>query len=130
MKNFFGERLLSEGVISSEQLAEALRIQEQKPYLRVGEILFSMGCIPFPLLDRYLREFHQDIRIGQMLIYRGLITEADLEQALNTQERQGGLLGALLVEQGCCTQSQIDRVLEAQARFRKGYERLMKELES
>lgn len=126
MKHYFGQRLVDAGVISVEQLEQALEIQQQKPYLRVGEILFSLGAISFPNLDRELKDFHADIRIGQMLIYRGLITTKDLERALNTQEARGGYLGEILVQQGSCTQHQIDRTLDAQKRFRKNFEALIR----
>ncbi|HEY9766165.1 MAG TPA: hypothetical protein V6C82_07355 [Chroococcales cyanobacterium] len=127
-KNLFGEHLVSEEVITRETLERAIEIQLEKPYLRIGEILFSMGAISFHCLDRYLKDFHQDIRIGQLLIYRGIISQADLEKALNIQEREKGLLGKILIGMNACTETQIERVLQTQHRYREGFERLVKSI--
>ncbi|HBN08342.1 MAG TPA: hypothetical protein DD435_06765 [Cyanobacteria bacterium UBA8530] len=127
-KNLFGEHLVSEEVITREVLERAIEIQLEKPYLRIGEILFSMGAISFHCLDRYLKDFHQDIRIGQLLIYRGIISQADLEKALNIQERDQELLGKILIGMSACTETQIQRVLQTQHRYREGFEKLVKSM--
>jgi general secretion pathway protein E len=52
--------------------------------------------------------------IGQMLIARGLIGEADLERALAFQSRFGGRLGAILVRMGALSESDLLTTLSAQ----------------
>jgi eukaryotic-like serine/threonine-protein kinase len=39
-------------------------------------------------------------RLGEILVSEGLITQADLERALDTQRREGGLLGRVLLDLG------------------------------
>src|SRR5262245_21861928 len=38
--------------------------------------------------------------LGQLLVQRGLLTQAELEAALDEQERTGGLLGEILMRNG------------------------------
>ena len=128
MDHQLGQTLISRGVITQAQLHEALRIQEQQPQLRVGEILFSLGHLNFGQLDAILVEVHQDIRIGQLLLMREFITHKELEQALLRQEQSGEKLGEILIHLGACTQSQIVRILEEQRRFREGYDELWRML--
>lgn len=128
MDHQLGQTLISRGLITQEQLREALGIQEQQPELRVGEILFSLGYLNFGQLDAILVEVHQDIRIGQLLLVREFITRDELDQALLRQEQSGEKLGMILVKLGKCTESQIERVLEEQRRFREGYESLWRML--
>lgn len=128
MDHQLGQTLISRGLITQEQLREALGVQEQQPELRVGEILFSLGYLNFGQLDAILVEVHQDIRIGQLLLVREFITRDELDLALLRQEQSGEKLGEILVKLGKCTESQIGRVLEEQRRFREGYESLWRML--
>lgn len=128
MDHQLGQTLISRGLITQEQLREALGVQEQQPELRVGEILFSLGYLNFGQLDAILVEVHQDIRIGQLLLVREFITRDELDLALLRQEQSGEKLGEILVKLGKCTESQIGRVLEEQQRFREGYESLWRML--
>jgi type IV pilus assembly protein PilB len=50
-------------------------------------------------------------RVGQLMIERGLVTEEQLEQALETQRERGGRLGETLVEQGAITSVELAAVL-------------------
>jgi hypothetical protein len=52
--------------------------------------------------------------LGQMLVNYGLITEADLERALQQHDRKGKRLGRVLVAMGLVTHAQIAEVLEEQ----------------
>ncbi len=128
MDHQLGQTLISRGLITRDQLREALSVQEQQPQLRVGEILFSLGYLNFGQLDAILVEVHQDIRIGQLLLMREFITREELDQALLRQEQSGEKLGEILIQLGSCTQRQIARILEEQKRFREGYDELWRML--
>jgi hypothetical protein len=128
MDHQLGQTLISRGVITRDQLSEALNVQAGQPDLRVGEILFSLGYLNFGQLDAILLEVHQDIRIGQLLLMREFITHEELEQALQRQEQSGEKLGEILIQLGSCTQRQIARILEEQQRFREGYDELWRML--
>ncbi len=53
-------------------------------------------------------------RIGELLVRRGDVTEADIERALSTQRDKGGLLGELLVGMGSATPAQVCAALAEQ----------------
>ncbi len=50
-------------------------------------------------------------RLGEMLLARGLISEDDLDGALETQQRTGERLGSILVKVGAVTEVDLVRVL-------------------
>lgn len=53
-------------------------------------------------------------RLGEILIEAGLISEANLQQALIEQRRWGGQIGKVLVEQGFVTEELLVRALAKQ----------------
>ncbi len=61
--------------------------------------------------------------IGQVLLQRGAVSEADIERALLEQEERGGQLGRILVMLGACTEDQIADAVSEQIRIRarQGY---------
>ncbi|HBN09937.1 MAG TPA: hypothetical protein DD435_15270 [Cyanobacteria bacterium UBA8530] len=123
MQHLFGEILVSKGILSPEQLAEGLRIQrEDKPYLRLGEILLGLEFLTIQQLDHELGILHSDIRIGQILIHEGITSGLELEEALRIQERSGKMLGEILITLGYCSQGQLDRALSKQSHLARFYE--------
>jgi len=52
--------------------------------------------------------------LGQMLVNYGLITEADLERALEHHDRTGKRVGRVLVEMGLVTHAQVAAVVDEQ----------------
>jgi len=50
-------------------------------------------------------------RLGERLLHRGVITEAQLKQALEMQRRHNGFLGQILIDHGIVTSSAIGVVL-------------------
>jgi len=53
--------------------------------------------------------------LGQSLLARGVIDEAQLREGLSVQRRTGGNLGAILVETGAATSEQVVRAVAAKA---------------
>lgn len=51
------------------------------------------------------------MRLGEIFIQKGIITQAQLEQALHAQLIYGGHLGTCLIEQGFVNEEQLGRVL-------------------
>jgi len=58
--------------------------------------------------------------LGQMLVSYGLITEGDLNKALERQKKHKKRLGRTLVEMGLVTHAQVAEVLEEQLSRREG----------
>ncbi|MBI6546695.1 MAG: hypothetical protein HY692_07870 [Cyanobacteria bacterium NC_groundwater_1444_Ag_S-0.65um_54_12] len=109
-----GQVLLSQGIVTYEQLEHALREQAKKPYLRIGEILFTLGYLTFTQLEEQLEQQYRDMRLGQLLVRKGLLDSEQLEHAMVKHEETGLLLGHLVVKLGFCTLEQVSRVLEEQ----------------
>ena len=56
-------------------------------------------------------------RIGEVLLERGVISQAQLEKALVRQKAEGGLLGHVLVQSGFASEEEIALALTAQYGF-------------
>ncbi|AOY77042.1 GspE/PulE family protein [Clostridium formicaceticum] len=56
----------------------------------------------------------KNMRLGDILLRSGLITEEELKTALDLQKKRGKKLGELLIEEGFVTENQIIEVLEFQ----------------
>ena len=56
-------------------------------------------------------------RLGEILVEHGMLTEADIEEALQIQSREGGLLGRILVNRGFVSQDDVVSALVKQCRI-------------
>ncbi|NQS99796.1 MAG: hypothetical protein HQ595_01830 [Candidatus Omnitrophica bacterium] len=56
-------------------------------------------------------------QLGQVLLQRGVITQAQLDEALQMQQKQGGLLGELLTGLGFTKEEEIAQALAIQHDF-------------
>ncbi len=56
-------------------------------------------------------------QLGQVLLQRGIINSAQLEQALKVQQNEGGLLGEILIRMGLTTEEDITQALAIQHDF-------------
>jgi len=55
--------------------------------------------------------------LGELLLERGIITEAELEKALKLQREKGGLIGQILVMLGYAKEEEIAQALTVQYGF-------------
>src|SRR5690242_3654121 len=53
------------------------------------------------------------MQLGDMLIARGLVTQADIDEALSRQVKEGGRLGENLIAMGLVTADQIAAVINS-----------------
>ena len=56
----------------------------------------------------------QRLRLGELLLTQGVLTQAQLDSALNERKRSGRRLGRILVEDGIATEEAIARALAVQ----------------
>ncbi len=56
-------------------------------------------------------------QLGELLVERGIISEQQMERALNVQKEKGGLIGEVLVELGFVKEEDIAQSLTAQYGF-------------
>jgi hypothetical protein len=54
----FGEFLVERTALSRAQLLQALQEQDHHPGVRIGEVVAFLGFVPYPVVERLLREYH------------------------------------------------------------------------
>jgi len=111
-----GEILLSQGLITEEQLEKAFRTQAVTGQT-LASTLISSGVISLEDLSSILGEQVQvdsKKRIGDILIEQGVITQEQLFEALKQQRTTGKKVGEMLVELGYITESKLIDILGAQ----------------
>jgi hypothetical protein len=118
-----GEHLVERGFIVPSELEAALT-EQQRSGRKLGEILVSHGALTGSQLTRVLLE-QAGLRLedpvpdaapleapaeaepwrplGRVLVDRGVIADAELEEALHVQRESGRRLGEILVERGYVT---------------------------
>jgi hypothetical protein len=133
-----GERLVERGFIVPRELEAALAEQERTGR-KLGEILVTHGALTSSQLTRVLIEqaglrledfeveaapptaptesHHGDVEpwrpLGRVLVDRGALAEAELEEALQAQRNSGRRLGEILVQRGYVTaQAVVSAVIE------------------
>ena len=55
--------------------------------------------------------------LGEMLVENGVITQAQLNKALEVQHSEGGLIGIILVSQGIISEQKLVEYLAMQAKI-------------
>lgn len=60
------------------------------------------------------KTFTENLRLGELLLRKGIITQENLEQALKEQKAKGGFIGELLVRLGMAKEEEVLPVLSEQ----------------
>lgn len=109
-----GERLVSKGYLSREQLSMAQRRHQEAPHLSLEEICLQMGFLSEDDFRKVLDEHTGRPRLGGLLVKEGIISESQLAKALAIQRRSGGLLGQILIRMGCFDEDKLVELLGRQ----------------
>ena len=68
------------------------------------------------LCRRFIKEDHMSkALLGEMLLENGEITQQQLDEALEVQKKEGGLLGIILVNLGHLSEQSLVKYLAVQA---------------
>ncbi len=111
-----GEILISQGLITDEQLLVALK-EHKRTGISIGTVLVKLGFISDDDLSSVLgQQIHLDQkkRIGEVLLEQGLLTEEQLQQGLEEQRKSGMQLGKCFVKLGFISENKLVDVLSAQ----------------
>jgi type IV pilus assembly protein PilB len=101
-----GELLVKLGFLDDGQLERALAVQkEQKNYKPLGEICKELGFISGHLLRDILSRYQKQILLGELLSKMGVVSDEQLNKALQEQKRSGEKLGHILVRKGIMSSS-------------------------
>lgn len=113
-----GQALISEGLISENQLRFAVQLQtESLDKKRLGEIMVELGYLTKRQLREISRKYHHRIPFGTLLVDSGLITEEQLGVALEAQQLRNQPLGEILLAEGMITEEQLALTLSRQLDF-------------
>ena len=108
-----GRKLVEKGLITAEQLDDALR-RQRRAYRNLGDILASMSLLDQSGLEKVseLMEDGGDKPLGERLVERGVISREDLEAALEKQRNRTPRLGDVLVEMGAIDRRSLEQAVE------------------
>lgn len=108
---FFGQYLLSKGIVKPQQLVEAVEYQEQQN-LKLGEYAVKKGYLSKDDSGRINRlQQSKDLRFGEAAIELGLLNEKQLEELLRAQKNDHIYLGDAVVIRGFADRKTIDAAL-------------------
>ena len=111
-----GEILIAQGLITNEQLVEALQVHKRTGVSLVT-VLVKLGYITEDDLTSVLGtqiQLDQKKRIGEVLIDQGLISQEQLMAGLEEQKTSKLQLGKCLVKLGFLSDNKLVDVLSAQ----------------
>jgi len=98
------ELLVKRGFLNEGQLEKAMTVQrELKRYKPLGEICKELGFISGRELRDILSRYQKQIFLGELLCKMGVISEDQLNEAIEEQKRTGEKLGKILVRMGTLT---------------------------
>ena len=103
-----GELLVKLGFLDERQLEQALAVQrEQTTYKPLGEICKELGFISGQVLRDILFRYRKQLLLGELLHKMGVVSEDELNEALQEQKKSGEKLGQILVKKGILTSSAL-----------------------
>lgn len=110
-----GELLVQEGLITHKQLEEVLERQNKKDtYQPVGEMCVNLNFISKADLNKLLKRYKKRIQLGDLLVNMGLVTQKQIEDAINDVKAGKKKLGKVLVEHDIITESSLVNALSLQ----------------
>lgn len=111
--------LLSQGFITSRQLQDALTRTKESVFFSLAEVVIGNGMISLEALEEMLVDYCQKLRLGELALARGLITEVQLQLALALQSQEANSrIGEIFVELHFATRQQIESLLQIQQHCR------------
>lgn len=108
---FFGNYLLSSGLVTNEQLAEAL-FPKTPRRLKLGTIAINEGLVTAEQVETAHRKQQlEDKRIGDVMVELGYLTSEQVEQLFGMQHPAHLLLGQALIDNGVMTNAEFEKAL-------------------
>lgn len=115
----FGELLVEKGYATEEQVEIALGLKMATREI-LGRTLLEKNYITFEQFKALVayQEANPGKRIGDCAVEMGYVTQKQVEEAMEIQNREKTLLGDLMVDLGFITPEQRDEVLALQAKLK------------
>lgn len=110
---FFGQFLLSQGIVTTQQVVEAVEYQNRNNS-RLGEIATALSMVTAADADRInALQLEKDLFFGEAAIQLGLLSRAQLEEVLAAQQDGHIRLGQALVSLGHLSESALQAALSS-----------------
>ena len=108
---FFGNYLLSNELVTSEQLAAAL-FPKAPRRLKLGTIAINEGLVTAEQVEiAHRKQQQEDKRIGDVMVELGFLTSEQVEQLFKIQPPAHLLLGQELIDNGVMTNAEFEKAL-------------------
>lgn len=108
---FFGQFLLEQGKITSEQLLEAISYQETKN-LKFGAYAQKKGYLSAADTEKLNEEQKTtDLRIGELAVKLGMLEASQVEEILTMQKNDHIQIGKAIVSKGFLSEAELDASL-------------------
>ncbi len=108
-----GDLLVARGSVRPDQVDRAVATQAQGRAATLGEILIEQHKVsPEAVQEAVSLQARRGVRIGEILVEAGVVTEQDVAQALEEQRRRRGRrLGEILVSAGALSELALAKAL-------------------
>ena len=114
-KMMLGQVLVQEVLVTEKQLQRALAEQARKETcLPLGEMCVHCKFLSKADLQKVLRKHRSHIYLGDLLVNLGLLSQEELLQVLEFQQIDGKRIGRLLIEHGLITEANLMNALSMQ----------------
>ncbi|HET9531504.1 MAG TPA: ATPase, T2SS/T4P/T4SS family [Blastocatellia bacterium] len=111
----FERALISEGIITQDQLTKARRVQQHLAGQKsLSDVLVEMNLVSGARLEDFLRRQRSKQRTGEILVARRLITERDVMDALEVQRKtapRARRMGEILIDMGLIEERHVIEAL-------------------
>ena len=108
---FFGNYLLSRGVITGEQLIDAIQ-KKSVSHVKLGTLAMHAGYMTANEVDQIIiMQTHQDARFGELAVKEGYLTEAQVTELLKAQNPDFLQLGQTLIDEGIIDNQQLQALM-------------------
>lgn len=109
---FFGQFLVENNFVSREALLEAIDLQDQKN-LKLGEMALSMGYVTQVEIERaHNAQMSKDMKLGDLLVEMGILTVNQLDDVISRQKNTHLYIGEALVLVGALSSGKLQQHLE------------------
>src|SRR5437016_14301939 len=115
LDNGIESALINEGLVTTDQLSRARRIQEQLAGQKsLSDVLLEMNWVSETRLEDFVRRHRSSLSIGDIFVARKLVNQQDVMAAREVQRKsgpKGKRLGEVLIEMGLIEERHVVEAL-------------------
>lgn len=110
---FFGQFLVEQDAVTGESLLHAIELQE-RTNLKLGEMAVAMGFITQQDIETaHSAQLSKDMKLGDLLVELSFLSPKQLEEVIAHQKATHLYIGEALVKVGALTPEKLDHYLAA-----------------